>query len=126
MSNRKARDYEKDWEDFWKEIVCNPDGTINMDQLKRELSDHLMMQDHLGKIICHVTADRVSKITTLPEVVCQVADDRINELCDEVRDETAREFGHKWVHGEGFVPLGPDDEDDGGGPVYLAGESSVG
>lgn len=120
MSNRPGRDYEKDWEDFWKEIVCNPDGTINMDQLKRELSDHLMLQDHLGKIMCHVTGDRVSKLTTLPEVVCQVADDYLNEQIEEHLEELAEELGFRKDPESGeYVEIVHE-------PVLVPGESSLG
>jgi hypothetical protein len=33
-------DYEKTFEDFWQLIVCNPDGSLNLDQVKRELHDY--------------------------------------------------------------------------------------
>ncbi len=32
-------EYEKEYEDFWKAIIENEDGSINKDQLMRELSD---------------------------------------------------------------------------------------
>lgn len=93
--SREGRDYEKDWEEFWKEICTNSNGSLNFDQIKRELSDCRMWMDHLSKIICHVTGDRVSKINTLPEVVCQIADEMSGEYVEECLEELAELLGYK-------------------------------
>ena len=46
MISLPPRDYEKDFQEFWKPIICNEDGSINLEQLKKELSDcHTMMEE---------------------------------------------------------------------------------
>ena len=42
----EERDENRDYEEFWKSIVENEDGTINKEQLKKELSDYLMIMDN--------------------------------------------------------------------------------
>ena len=38
MFKIKNLDYEKDYQEFWKEIVERIDGTLDIEQVKRELS----------------------------------------------------------------------------------------
>lgn len=46
FEEEEERDENKDYEEFWKSIVENEDGTINKEQLKKELSDYLMIMDN--------------------------------------------------------------------------------
>jgi len=48
-------DYEQVWENFWKEIVVDDDGNINLDQVKRELSDFKMLMSSTSEIIGEIT-----------------------------------------------------------------------
>lgn len=57
---RKEYDVEQEWE-FWKGIVCNEDGTINIDQLKKELCDFSVMINEVPKVYCEVTGNAMSK-----------------------------------------------------------------
>ncbi len=83
MNTDKIRDVEKDWE-FWKDIVFNPDGSINVEQLKKELSDFSMVMETASKVYMHITDGKISKVTTLPEVIISEADDCYakNAKCD--------------------------------------------
>ncbi len=62
-------DYEKIYEEFWKGIVENPDGSLNLDQIKRELADFKALMTSASEVFMHVTCGRVSKPNTLAEVV---------------------------------------------------------
>ena len=62
--NRYERDYEKDYDELWLSIVENEDGTLNKDQVKRELSDYSMILDHCAKAYATMTNGRISKQNT--------------------------------------------------------------
>ncbi len=78
------KDYEKDFEEFWKPIVCKKDGTIKMTQLKKELHDYHNIMSGAAHVYDHVTGGRISNPLTLPEIVCRVADDVANEGLEEL------------------------------------------
>lgn len=81
-------DYMQEYERFWKEIVEHPDGTLNRDQIARELADALTLQRHLSEIYSEVSSGQVSKPFTLPSVVTAMYHDGLTE----VRDEAIREL----------------------------------
>jgi len=70
----KQRNPEQDWEEFWKEIILNPDGSINLEQLKKELSDFSIVMEEVPKVYCHITGNTLSKCTYLAEEVISCAD----------------------------------------------------
>lgn len=45
----------------WKHIVENPDGTLNKDQIMKELSDFSFMIDEVPKVYSEVTGGMLSK-----------------------------------------------------------------
>ena len=57
---RKEYDVEQEWE-FWKTIICNDDGTINIEQLKLELHDYSLMLGEVPKVYIEVTGGMLSK-----------------------------------------------------------------
>jgi len=63
------------YDEFWKEIVENPDGTINKEQLKKELEDFSFLMDQVPKIYCHITGNILSKLNYKAETVIQVSDE---------------------------------------------------
>lgn len=81
---------EKGWEEFWAEIVLNEDGTVNMDQVKAELSDFRALIGNVRKVYDHVTGGNVTNVLTIPEVVCREADENYR-LCyegdEDINDE---------------------------------------
>ena len=66
---------EEKYNSFWKEIVENEDGTINMDQLKKELSDFTLLIANVTKVYCNLTNSKISKPLTDPDVVIAVVED---------------------------------------------------
>src|SRR5690554_6072270 len=79
-------DYEETYESFWKDIVENPDGSLNLDQVKRELHDCALLLDAVSKVYCHVTGGIVSKPLTDPSVVCSLADEHYEESYGWIRE----------------------------------------
>ena len=76
-------DYMQTYESFWKAIVENEDGTLNKDQVARELSDALTLQEHLTEIYGVVSGERVSKPFTLPSVVAEMYRESLTAAADE-------------------------------------------
>ncbi|MFF2529275.1 hypothetical protein ACFVS2_10275 [Brevibacillus sp. NPDC058079] len=79
---REEPDYEKNWEEFWKDICTNQDGSINLDQVKRELSDYQMVMNTASEVYCHITGDAISKVNTRASAIISEADayyERIHE-----------------------------------------------
>lgn len=60
----KGRDYIKDYEEFWKDIVEKEDGTLNKDQVMRELSDYSMIMDNCERAYYMMTNGLISKANT--------------------------------------------------------------
>ncbi|MEV8638913.1 hypothetical protein AB0395_45390 [Streptosporangium sp. NPDC051023] len=84
-------DYEKTYNEFWKEIVEHPDGTLDRDQLMRELADYRMVLREVGLVYDHITGGRISKPNTLATAVMAVADDRVEEIVAEALAERVGE-----------------------------------
>jgi hypothetical protein len=57
-------DYVQSYDDFWKEIVEHPDGTLNRDQIMRELHDYRVVMKQVSIAYDDVTSGRLSKPNT--------------------------------------------------------------
>jgi hypothetical protein len=87
-------DYMVTYAGHWQHIVENPDGSLNKDQVARELADYLMIMKHCAEIYSEVSRGRVSKPETLPSVVTgmyhealnEAEDDAIRSLVEELED----------------------------------------
>jgi hypothetical protein len=78
---------EKLWNEFWKDIVTNEDGTINMEQLKLELSDFHFIMGEASKVYYGVTGGRMSKPTYFANDVISVSNDyHYESYHDSVKD----------------------------------------
>ena len=84
----KSENYvEEQWNDFWKDIVCNPDGSVNMEQIKKELSDFRYLMKQVPKVYCEVTGNTLSKIMYPAEKVIECFNDYTERLLkDQVQD----------------------------------------
>ncbi len=65
MKYEKEKNYQEEYEEFWKDIVENEDGTLNKDQVMRELSDYSMVMDNCAKAYSTMTKQRISKQNTM-------------------------------------------------------------
>ncbi|MEV4246993.1 hypothetical protein AB0J63_26715 [Streptosporangium canum] len=83
-------DYVKTYNDFWKDIVENPDGTLNHDQLMRELADYRMVMEQVSLVYDEITGGRISKPNTMAGAVLGVANERIEGI---VADALAEQSG---------------------------------
>ncbi len=82
-ANEWSGDYEKTFNDFWKEIVCNADGSLNINNVKQELHDYLQVMNQVCIVYDHVTGGRISKQNTMAFEVTAEADRNYEELYAE-------------------------------------------
>ena len=52
---------EEVYNEFWKDIIENKDGTINKEQLKKELADFSVMIEEVPKVYSEITGGKLSK-----------------------------------------------------------------
>lgn len=76
-----AGNYKQTYETFWKELVENPDGSLNRDRVMRELHDYHFVMGQASLVYDHV-AD-VSKPNTMAFEVIREADERVDRLIEE-------------------------------------------
>jgi hypothetical protein len=79
----KQKEIEELWETFWKPIVCNEDGSINIEQLKKELADFSMVMDGCSEVYDHITRGNLSKPNSDPKSVIRFVD----EYCDKIIED---------------------------------------
>ena len=84
-------DYEQDFEDFWKSIVCNPDGSINLDQIKKELYDWHNVMGEVSKVYDHVSGGKISKVTTMAQHVIDAHEEEISDAYDRGYEDGIKE-----------------------------------
>ncbi|WP_297525145.1 hypothetical protein [Sulfurovum sp.] len=75
MKNGEIQDK---YESFWKDIVENEDGTINKEQVMRELYDFSVLIWNVSKVYDHITDGKVSNPLTCPDIVIALSDDLAN------------------------------------------------
>lgn len=84
MELKKEKTYQEEYEDFWKDIVENEDGTLNKDQIMRELSDYSMVMDNCERAYYEMTNGLISKPNTLFCEVENIFNDKY--VCKDVYD----------------------------------------
>jgi len=67
--------YEQEFDSYWKDIVLNEDGTVNLDQVKRELSDYSMVMEIASEVYGNITNGNISKPNTNADVIIDVANE---------------------------------------------------
>lgn len=71
------------WEEHWKPIVTNDDGSINIEQLKKELWSASFIADQCSKVYCEVTGGILSKPNYYADGVIGCYEDKQEELIDK-------------------------------------------
>ncbi len=67
---------EQVYQDFWKEIICDNNGNIDIEQVKKELCDYYKILQEVPKVYCEITGGLLSKPLYDAETVLQVFRDR--------------------------------------------------
>ena len=69
-------DVEQVYQDFWKEIICDKDGNIDIEKVKNELCDYYIMLQEVPKVYIEITDGLLSKPLYDAEIVLGVFRDR--------------------------------------------------
>ncbi|QLI80827.1 hypothetical protein HZU75_04375 [Chitinibacter fontanus] len=88
---------EESWE-FWRDIVSNPDGSLNIEQIKRELCDYGNVLNYAAIVYDHATGGKCTKPLTYPSVAISLIDDHVTELSDEAIKESQEATNQAPVH----------------------------
>lgn len=105
MPHLRKESVEEQWDSFWKPIVTNEDGTINIEQVKKELYDFSFVMEQVPKVYCHITGSRMSKVMYHADTVIAVADDYFQEQLEEaVKDEVGEQSDAAWVKASDRLP----------------------
>lgn len=76
-------DYEKTYNDFWKDLVEDDNGSLNRDKVMRELADYHNVMQQVSLVYDDITGGRISKPNTMAFEVIGVAQERIDEIVNE-------------------------------------------
>ena len=110
----RAETVEEEWNNFWKGIVCNPDGSINIEQVKKELADFSFVLSQVPKVYCHITGSLLSKVMYQAETVIAKADEYYEQAYEEDRESDRKDLKEQqiafaeWTQSNrwDFYPLG--------------------
>lgn len=72
---------------FWDNIIRNPDGTINEEQLYKELADFSFVMDQVSDVYCHITGNLLSKCNYRANMVKDKADEYYNDYYREIAED---------------------------------------
>lgn len=80
-------EYMDTYNEHWKRIVENPDGSLNKDQVARELADAVTLSGHLTEIYLGVTNEAIGNSFTKPEEVMKILEQRLLDAADDQIDD---------------------------------------
>jgi hypothetical protein len=90
LKEQTMTDYMDTYRDDWKEIVERPDGTLNLDQIARELADYGDLMRWVTETYDGVTGGLISKPNARPSAVTGIVDERIDAAEREAIEELMR------------------------------------
>lgn len=85
---------EQNWQENWKEICTHPDGSINLEAIKCELSNYSIILEEVPKVYCYVTNNKLSKPHTSSDYIIQYFNEELQRSYDE---------GHKEGYKQGLL-----------------------
>ena len=72
--------------EFWEQIIRNPDGSLNEEQIFKELEDFKDLIHRHVTVVCELTGNTLSKATYPAETIISVANDHFtNQLEHEMK-----------------------------------------
>lgn len=77
---------EKVYQEFWKDIVENEDGTLNVEQVKKELADFSMVMDNCSSAYEEMSGSLITKPNTYFSEVLKIFQKKFWNV-DYVRDD---------------------------------------
>ena len=80
---------EKVYQEFWKDIVENEDGTLNVEQVKKELADYSMVMDNCASAYEEMSGSLITKPNTYFSEVLKIFQEKfwnVDFVKDDIRD----------------------------------------
>lgn len=62
ISEELQQKVDKEFDNFWKDIVCNEKGELDLEKVKRELYDYSLAIKLVPEVYCMLTNGAISKI----------------------------------------------------------------
>jgi hypothetical protein len=90
MSKKKSTQEQLDenWNRTWKDILVKEDGSIDVEQLKKELMDYSDMIDRMCHLTSEVSGNRLSYPTyTVPTILTAMKEAQEQEEKDRIEDD---------------------------------------
>ena len=89
---------EKVFKEFWHDIVCDDNGELILNQVKKELADFKIVMDNASEVYCTLTESRISKPNTLASAVIGVVRDLEEKSGREYLEDEIDALKAKGVH----------------------------
>lgn len=86
LGGRRMEEVEKVYQEFWKDIVENEDGTLNVEQVKKELADFSMVMDNCSSAYEEMSGSLITKPNTYFPEVLKIFQEKFWNV-DYVRDD---------------------------------------
>lgn len=105
-------DYMATFNEFWRDLVTDESGQLDLDKVARELADYKMVLGEVPKVYDELTGGRLSKPHTAAHHVIAEANDRAadfyaRELCERADEQAEnpiiwqalRDLAEEWQPG---------------------------
>lgn len=79
----RYNDPQEAFDDFWKDIVCDPAGFFDPDAVKKELYDYHFIMTEVGEVYSYITGGQLSKPNYYANVVKAKADEFQTQLIED-------------------------------------------
>ena len=89
LGGRRMEEVEKVYQEFWKDIVENEDGTLNKEQVKKELADFSMVMDNCSSAYEEMSGSLITKPNTYFSEVLKIFQEKfwnVDFVKDDIRD----------------------------------------
>jgi len=74
-----TKEMDRDWEHIWRPLVIRADGSVDIDQLKREFADFSFLLSQVPSVYAHVTGGILSKPNYHAATIIAIHDDKVTE-----------------------------------------------
>lgn len=92
---------DKTFEEFWKGIVYDEQGNLNLDQIKKELHDYHYMLEQVPKVYCAITNSTLSYPNYPAETVISVYEACLNEVVEQ----EVKEIVNNPISNDSLIPI---------------------
>lgn len=92
MTADDARDeFRQRSDDFWRNLVYRPDGTLDEESVLNELSDFYFVIHQVPSVYSDITGGRLSKANYYASSVLQAHEEHMGEILADARHEAVRD-----------------------------------